>query len=34
MKMCEICGKHPATIFIKTNVNGVKTEKQIGRAHV
>lgn len=29
MKMCEICGKHPATIFIKTNVNGVKTEKQV-----
>ncbi|MGN0797014.1 MAG: UvrB/UvrC motif-containing protein [Christensenellales bacterium] len=29
MKMCEICGKHPATIFIKTNINGVKTEKQV-----
>ncbi|MGN0771645.1 MAG: hypothetical protein ACI4MI_03565 [Christensenellales bacterium] len=29
MKMCEICGKHPATIFIKTNINGVKSEKQV-----
>ncbi len=29
MQNCELCGKRPATIFIKTNINGVTTERHV-----
>ena len=29
VEVCQVCGQHRASIIVKTNVNGVVTEKRL-----